>query len=694
MQNSLSHRWSMLFIAVFSIAIYANTLQNGFLYDDAYTVVNNRFIKSLNNLPQLLTKDYFVLSTETTYRPMVTLTYFIDHAVYGLKPWGFHLTNIMIHAANGILLYIFLALLLKGTIKPFIISLLFVANPVLTEAVNAVSFREDLLCFLFYIGALILYLKSRANSFLKIEIENVNTRNIPSPHPNPLPSRESGNLRMAYFFSCLLYFLALLSKEMALTFPLVICCYEWIYRGNKNWLQSFLTPRNAGYLIITFLYIYLRFSIFQYPVEEAIPQWDIVDRLLTIPLLIINFLKLTLFPVSLSVVYNFSPIHSPFSTGFTLSSIVVISLIALAFIIKRREKVVTFGILFFFLTLIPVYNIIPLFNLLAERFLYIPSIGVAIVAGMIINSIAETQKSKLQNFQAVAVFVLIIATYSVGIITRNTVWRNGYSLWSDAVRKMPRSIASHNELGNAYLEKGQLDDAIREYRTALRMKPTTISYRFNLGKALQESGRLNEAVHVYSLALKLKPDYGEVHNSMGNIYISQGLIDKAVQEYKTASKLNPKDPIPHYNLGKVYHYQRGQLEEAVKEYLTVLRIDPNYIDAHYNLGSAYLTQMRLYEAIEEYQAALNLKPDHVSAHNNLGLAYFNAGLINEAILEYLTALRFDPNNADAHYNLGLAYNLMNLKYEARKEFEIALKLKPDFIAAKQGIDLIEKQEHF
>lgn len=659
MQISLSHRQSILFIAVFSIAIYANTLQNGFLYDDAVTVVNNRFIKSLNNLPKLLTKDYFVLSTETTYRPIVTLTYFLDYAVYGLRPWGFHLTNILLHAANGVLLYTFSALLLKGTIKPFIISLLFVANPVLTEAVNAVSFREDLLCFLFYIAALILYLQSKSTSL---------------------------NTTKTYFFSCLFYFLALLSKEMALTLPLVICCYEWIYRDNKKVLRSILlTPRYAGYLIITLLYIYIRFSVFYYPIEEGIPRWNIVDRLLTIPLLIISFLKLTLFPVSLSVIYNFSPISAPFSVKFILPSVVAVSLIALAFIIKRKEKVVTFGILFFLLTLIPVYNLIPIFHPLAERYLYIPSLGFAIALGFIINALAE--KSLLKNYFT-AVFILIIATYSFGVVTRNTVWRDGYSLWSDAVRKMPESSISHNDLANAYLEKGQFDDAIREYKTALRLKPNSSAYRFNIGKALQQHGRIDEAVHEYSLALKLKPDYGEVHNSMGNIYISQGLIDKGIQEYKTASKLNLNDPIPHYNLGKVYHYKKGKLEEGIKEYLTVLNIDPNFMDARYNLGNAYLTQIRLYEAIEEYQAALNLKPDHVSARNNLGLAYFNAGLINEAIQEYLTALRFDPNYVDAHYNLGLAYNLMNLKDEARKEFEIALKLKPDFTPAKQAIDLI------
>lgn len=151
------HILPLLFIAFVSIALYANTLQNGFVYDDEFTVVENTGIKRLDNLPELIDPgEYFSLSGEVTYRPVVTITYFLDYYLYGLKPWGFHLTNLLLHALNGILLYIFLALSAINRTQdsrsffndpPFIISLLFSTHPVLTEAINGVSFREDLLCF-------------------------------------------------------------------------------------------------------------------------------------------------------------------------------------------------------------------------------------------------------------------------------------------------------------------------------------------------------------------------------------------------------------------------------------------------------------------------------------------------------------------------------------------------------------------
>ena len=135
----------ILFIIILAAILYANTLNNGFVYDDDYTVVNNVFISDFHNLTELLQKNYFPSSGEITYRPVVTLTYFIDYALYGLKPWGYHLTNVLLHAANGVLLYIFLTLLFSGEGAPLVTALLFLTHPVLTEAVNAISFREDLL---------------------------------------------------------------------------------------------------------------------------------------------------------------------------------------------------------------------------------------------------------------------------------------------------------------------------------------------------------------------------------------------------------------------------------------------------------------------------------------------------------------------------------------------------------------------
>src|SRR3989338_5659146 len=160
------HLISISLILLISIAIYSNTLKNGFVYDDEFTIVNNTLIKNFSNISKLFTKEYFTTSAEMSYRPVVTFTYFIDYSLYGIKPWGYHLTNLILHAMNGVILYIFLTLFIQPSQSsifkllspPLLISLLFITHPVLTEAVNAISFREVGLCFLFFISALILYI--------------------------------------------------------------------------------------------------------------------------------------------------------------------------------------------------------------------------------------------------------------------------------------------------------------------------------------------------------------------------------------------------------------------------------------------------------------------------------------------------------------------------------------------------------
>lgn len=178
------HILTSLLIALLSISLYTNTLKNGFTYDDLGTIVNNLLIKDLNNLSALLKNDYFTLFAELTYRPVATFSYFVDYFLYGHNPWGYHLTNILLHAVNGVFIYLFLTLLTNhsnakdhefGALRclstpSLIVPLLFLFNPALTEAVNAIAYREDLLAFLFYIATLNLYL------FLRLHFERQTIR--------------------------------------------------------------------------------------------------------------------------------------------------------------------------------------------------------------------------------------------------------------------------------------------------------------------------------------------------------------------------------------------------------------------------------------------------------------------------------------------------------------------------------------
>lgn len=613
-QNSIKgshHLLSILLIVVISLAIYSNTLKNGFVYDDETTIVNSTLIKSLSNLPKLFSTEYFVSSGEMSYRPVVTFTYFIDYAIYSMKPWGYHLTNILLHAINGVILYFFLVLLIPEEPRrvgsahlsiirilanqPIVITLLFVSHPALTEAVNAISFREDLLAFMFYISAFSIFL------YIKRATDH---------RPSTIG---------LYALSCLLFFLALLSKEMAITLPLIIFCYEWIYsKKEEKRLSSILLDRhNIGYIVVALIYLVIRFYLFYYPVEENVTAWMLSERLLTIPWLILKYVMLLIAPASLSADYVIPPIQTPFSPLFIFSFVIVGSCIVFLLRMKKRNEGITFGLLFLLITLMPVYNIIPIVNQFAERYIYLPALGFTLIAGSSIHLVMQKRKKGTGTVYLSIITAAILVVYSVGVVKRNVVWKDNFSLWMDTVVKVPESSKAHNNAGYAYhYLKGQIDNAIKEY--------------------------------LY--ALKLKPEYPEAHYNLGNAYSALRQIDTAVSSYLAAIRFNPDYVQAHGNLGSIYYVQ-GRIDEAIKEYLAAIRINPNYVDAHYNLGDIYLKQNRLDEALQEFKSVIRFNPNDPDAHYNVGIIYKTKGLKDASIMEFTTALQLKPDFIEAQQAL-------------------------------------------
>lgn len=270
----------------------------------------------------------------------------------------------------------------------------------------------------------------------------------------------------------------------------------------------------------------------------------------------------------------------------------------------RKDKNISFGIFFFFITLIPVYNIFPLFNPLAERYLYLPLTGFILVIFSIIQNISGKYESK-RFYIPIFFIIIIISIHSLLVVKRNVIWMDNYSLWYETAKMMPENSRAHNNLGNIYFKQGRLDEAINEYLTALKLDPYTEAYK-NLGIAYSKQGRLDEAIKAYLTALKIRPD----------------------------------DAGSYFNLGFTY-FKQGLLNEAIRAYQTVLRLRPNFIEAHYYLALTYFKQGRLDEAIKAYQSTLKLIPDDVEIHYNLGIAYWKKGLEDEAYNELEIALKLN-----------------------------------------------------
>lgn len=391
---------------------------------------------------------------------------------------------------------------------------------------------------------------------------------------------------------------------MAITLPLMICLYEWVY-NKKSFHASLFNLYNIGYIIISAFYLG------NYPLG-----WGIMDRLITVPYLILNYLKLTIFPVSLSADYFIVPIKSLFSPLFLLPTIALSIFLSAALLMKKELKGVSFGILFFLVTLIPVYNIIPITNPLAERYIYLPAAGFCMVTYNALGS-----RLKTFNLYFFIPFLAMLSIYSISVVHRNKAWKDDYTLWADAARKVPQnSRPYYNDLGNILYKQGKLEEAVKQYQIAIKLRPDFIEAYNNLGNVLLEMGRVEESATQYRTALKLRPDITDIRINLANLYLSMGQLDEATIELKTASELRPEDPAIHNDLAAVYA-RRNKHKEAVREYQEVLRLNPESIKTHYDLGMLYVKMGSKDEAGKEFETILQRRPDFLPARKALEAIY-------------------------------------------------------------------------
>jgi tetratricopeptide (TPR) repeat protein len=267
------------------------------------------------------------------------------------------------------------------------------------------------------------------------------------------------------------------------------------------------------------------------------------------------------------------------------------------------------------------------------KFFLVPSIHTA-------NQLRILVSKNLWLRQALCTGLLLI----LGIATwqRTRAYENQETLWNDTLAKNPDCGVGYANLGFAFFQKGQADEAVKQFQKALEINPNDRDAHTDLGMVLDGIGRLDEAIAQYQKALKIDPNNVEAHNNLGNTLFRKGQLGEAIAQYQMAVKINPENAEAQGNLGAAL-FQNGQFDEAMAQYQKSLEINPNYAEAHNNLGNALLQSGQLDRAIEEFQKAIEINPKFAQAHGNLGLAFFRLGQLEDAITECQKALRLDPS---------------------------------------------------
>jgi tetratricopeptide (TPR) repeat protein len=470
--------------------------------------------------------------------------------------------------------------------------------------------------------------------------------------------------------------MALGSKEIAGTLPFIILLYEWYFFQDlgSDWLR-----KNIKYFFGLFavlglvVLIYLGWSPFDKILATyANRDFTMTERVLTQFRIVVLYISLLLYPNPsrlnlLHYITTSNSLSEPITT--LLSLLIIVGLMGLAFYIAKRQRLISFCILWLIINLVIESSVIGL-EMIYEHRLYLPMLGFALIVSCLLFHFLSKQR-----LWAIVVSAVIILSLCSGTYVRNIVWRDSITLWSDVLSKNPQSQRAHSNLGNVLVKQERFTEAIRHYSEALRIKPDYAKAHYNLGNAMEHQGRLNEAIKHFSEAIRIKPNYTKAHNNMGIALSRQGRLDEAIEHFSETLRLKSDHARAYNNMG-IALARQGKLDKAIGCFSEALKIKPYFANAHNNLGNALKKQRRLKEAIRHFSEALRINPGYATTHYNLGDALDKQGRLNEAIRHYSEAIRLKPDYAKAHYNLGVAFQRQGKINEANVHFSYARQLSP------------------
>jgi len=512
-----------LFVAG-ALGLYANGLHGPFHYDDHHGIVDNPYLRDLGNVPAFFTSTRYFSPSEPTavhYRPLLLSSYALNFRLGGESPVGFHVYNALLHALGALLVA---ALALALGVPAYLAwgaGLLFLAHPLNTEAVDYVSARSSLQSGVLTLAALFAFIRFRRGA-------------------------RRGGIWLA--LSLVAAVAAILSKEVAVVIPLLYLLYDLLYPPPREarWTVrgygmhvGFVLAGAAVLVASGHLAYFLKIAEGRVNGPRGIGQ-----NLWLQAQVLVDYVRLTLFPVGLSIVHDFRGAARA-APGSIAAALGLAGVTALAVRYARAVPGAALGWFLFLVVLAPT-TILPMNTPLQESRAYAAVAGLVLaVAALLARFSGEGRPSRAR----VAAGVTVLALFAVGTVARNPVWGSDLSLWSDAVRKAPGDFRAHANLGAAYHAAGDLETAVTEYRAAVALFPGEASVHADLGGALLEMGRPGEAWEALTTAIRLSDRYAPAHFKYGLLLDRAGDLKGAREEYEKAVKRVPTYAEALVNLG-------------------------------------------------------------------------------------------------------------------------------------------------
>jgi protein O-mannosyl-transferase len=613
---------------------YLNALGNGFVYDDHQQILTNPYLRSFHYLRAIFTTSVWsflggAAGMTNYYRPLMMFSYLLCFQLFGPSAFAFHLLNLLMHLGVVLLVYHVTARLFRDGNLAALAAFIFALHPVHSESVDWIAALTDIEVSLFFLAAFWFYLGIPRLAGLR-------------------PGRQWLGAQIGVLVSMAL---ALLAKEQALTLPVLVTLFEHFYRDDRN--ETAVQEKAARYapawlLVPVYLALRVHFLGKLAPAPTARPGVSVEDAMLSSGALLFQYVGKMLWPARLCAYYVF-PVSWTALLPQILAGILVLLLVAALFAFWwRHHRLVSFGLVWFLVTLLPVLNVrwMPI-AAFAERYLYLPSVGFCWVlawAGLELWRLANDRGRAWRLALASAAAVLAITTV-VRTVIRNRDWHDDVRFYRSALAVSPDAYVMHTDLGKYYWDTGQRELAEKEWRAAAAIQPREAVVLSNLGVLLTAQHRYEEAVSDLKQALQATPEDTVAHVALGMAYDQMGQRDDAEREFQAALRLSPLDLLAHNQLGQLY-FDEGRFADADAQFRASLGLAPN-VSAWFGLGLSRWQQGDAAGAERYFKGAAAIDPHDSRVHFMLALLYGADRRYAEAFAEYREGFKTDPDNPTA-----------------------------------------------
>jgi tetratricopeptide (TPR) repeat protein len=674
---------TLIYITLLIAAVtltYSNHFNNSFHFDDSHTIENNIFIQDIKNSP-LFFKDgttFSSLPSNQSYRPVVSTSLALDYwAGKGYDLFYFHLSSFIIFLLQGILMFFLTFKLFDLSYKNdwnFFIAAAgtswYMLHPANAETINYIIARSDLQSTFFVVLGFVLYIFSPFNKRTFLYLLPVGIGALAKP--------------TAVMFAPMLLFYILLFEEK-------ISLYAIFKKENFRQLLKTVKAALPAFIFCTIMYAW---------VDHFTPKtWQsggvsAFNYLISQPFVILHYFNTFFLPLGLSADTDWQGISSIWNIKFFIGMGFIAAMIFIAFLFSRdsRLRPVSFGIIWFFLALIPSSSVIPFAEILNDHRIFFPYVGLMIsvcwVIGLILLKYQKKVLLSVKNYNAVIVLgvLLLLSGYAYGAYERNKVWRTEETLWKDVAEKSPKNARGLMNYGLSLMGRGDYQNAEKYFTRALGMWPYYYSLHINLGVLKNATGDKVTAENYFKSAIQYGPNYPDTWFFYGNFLCKHLRYAEAIPMLEKTIALSSAHIGAHTNLMKAYS-ETGEWAKLKQLALETLKIVPGNQEALNYLKAAETGKGQIEIREEEVQAAPTAEK-----HLDLSLLYYQKGEYEKCIRACEEAIKLKPDYADAYSNMCASYNQLKQWSKAIDACTKALKINPEHNLAKGNLNWAKNEK--